>query len=119
MILETLNDHQMDKLMTDFQRTDKMEILEYLLKNSNEWTAISETMCLNSKDNTKDKQIRRLLNKHKNGYSRKVENGKMIIDLLRKRQGDVMKWLIDNLNQAQKSEILMQILTMEQRTGLF
>jgi len=55
MILKVLNDHQMEKLITDFQRIEKKKILEYLLKTCNQWTDISEGMLENSRPETMDR----------------------------------------------------------------
>jgi len=87
----------MEKLITDFQRLDKRKILEYLLKTCKQWTAISPKILDNTLLETMDKQIRRLMNKHKNNNFNSQKSGD-ILDLLKKHRQAVLKPLYSNLN---------------------
>ena len=58
-----MTDNQMDKLLEEFQKTNKMELLQYLLTKAGQWTEISDTVTKNASEESKDYQIRRLMNK--------------------------------------------------------
>ena len=117
-ILSTFTDQQMDKLIMDLQKTDKMTVLEYLLRKGNQWTEISSQLISNSDEETKDRQIRRLMNKQKNSFSAEDESDKMILDLLKKHQAECLDNLLTDMNSSQKAEILMQMLEQKQRGQL-
>ena len=60
-----------------------MELLKYLLTKAGQWTQISETVTKNATEESKDYQIRRLMNKQSNNFDPTNENDKMLVNLLR------------------------------------
>jgi hypothetical protein len=68
----------------------------------------------NSNEETKDRQIRRLMNKQKNTFSSEDECDKMILELLKKNQAAFLDDLLTEMNSSQKAEILMQMLEKKQ-----
>ena len=51
-----------------------MELLKYLLTKAGQWTEISETVTKNATEESKDYQIRRLMNKQSNNFDPTNEN---------------------------------------------
>jgi len=86
MLLNTLNGHQLDGLLEEIQRTDKLIVLGYLLRKAKQWTSVSDTLAINSSDVTKDRQIRSLMNKQTSSYSPKNKEDKMLIEMLLSQQ---------------------------------
>ena len=98
IILSTLNDQQMDKLLLDIQKTDQMKVLEYLLRKNDQWTEISEIVVKSSSHDTRDRQIRRLINKQKNSFSEFSETDNMVLELFKKNQDALLEDLLTSLN---------------------
>ena len=113
-----MTDNQMDKLLEDFQKTNKMQLLQYLLTKAGQWTDISETVTNNATEESKDQQIRRLMNKQQNSFDPENENDMMLVTLLRENQDVVLQAVLKNRTVTQKLEMLLQICDAEQR-GLF
>ena len=96
----------MDKLILDLSNYDQKKVLQYLLMKNNQWTGISDIVLQNSSEQTRDRQIRRLINKQKN-KAKKDTTDSMLIDIFKEHQGKILKTLMDDLNQSQRTELFM------------
>ena len=111
-----MSDHQLDKLLGIFQQIDRDPILEYLLKKGDQWTEISKTVMLNSSTETKDMQIRRLINKQQNFFNEDDPNDRTLVEIFRNNQETLgEEFFQKHVSRGQKAEILMSMLDPAQR----